>query len=148
MPLLQQINSDLKAALKNKDSIRVSTLRLLISAINYFLIDERKDTLSDDAVIGIIQKQVKQRNDSIESYQKGGRNELKEKEQAELHILESYLPQQLSDEDLLQLVKDVISDVGATSKKDMGLVIKNVLEKGKGVVDGKRASQCVSTFLK
>ena len=56
MPLLQQINSDLKAALKNKDSIRVSTLRLLISAINYFLIDERKDTLSDDAVIGIIQK--------------------------------------------------------------------------------------------
>ena len=148
MPLLQQINSDLKAALKNKDSIRVSTLRLLISAINYFLIDERKDTLSDDAVIGIIQKQVKQRNDSIESYQKGGRNDLKEKEQAELHILESYLPQQLSDEDLLQLVKDVISEVGATSKKDMGLVIKNVLEKGKGVVDGKRASQCVSTFLK
>ncbi len=148
MSILEQLNSDLKTALKNKEQLKVSTLRLLLSAINYYRINSKKDSLTDDEIMTIIRKQAKQRKDSIESYQKGGRNDLKEKEEAELKILEIYLPKQLSDEDLLQIAKDVISETGATSKKQMGEVIKKILEKCKGAVDGKRASQCVLNLLK
>ena len=147
MALIDKINSDLKEALKSKDAIKVSTLRLLISAIKYSQIDAKKEEINDKDVLSAIKKQVKQRKDSIESYEKGGREDLKQKEEAELAVLKAYLPDELSDEKLAELVKEVIRETGASTKKEMGKVIKTVIEKAGGAADGKKVSQLVGNLL-
>lgn len=147
--LYKQIEKDMKDALRARDSVRLNALRMLKSAVGYHLLEKGgKDKAPTDAdVIAVVQKQVKQRRDSIESYEKGGRTDLAEKEKTELAVLEGYLPKQLSEEELTTLVKATIAEVGATSKAQMGVVMKALMPKVAGKADGKLISQLVQKSL-
>ena len=130
-----------------KDADRLSTLRLLKSALGYLQIERKTDSLNDADVIVVIQKEGKKRRDAIEQYQTGGRPELAEKEAKELTVLESFLPPALSPEELDALVRATIQELGATSKKDMGPVMKAVQVKVAGRADGKTISGLVGKLL-
>lgn len=142
----QKIREDLKAAMIAKDETRVSTLRLLISELTYAKVG-KSEGLSDDAVISVIQKEVKKRKESIESYEKGGRPELAEKEKAELEILQKYLPEQISDEELTKIIEEAINKVGALSMADMGKVIGMVMGQVGARAEGARVSGLVKERL-
>lgn len=142
----EQINKDLKEAMKAKDTQKRDALRLLNSAFKQIEVDERKE-LTDEDVIKIIQKQVKQRNDSIEQYKEAGRDDLVAKEQLEIDYYKAYLPAQLSDEELENALKEIISQVGATSMKDMGKVMGTATKQLSGKADGKRINQTVKKLL-
>jgi len=122
MSLKDSINADIKAALKAREKEKAVTLRLIMAAIKQIEVDERKE-LSDDDVIAILSKMVKQRRESIEQYEKGGRPELAAKEQTELALIQTYLPAQLSEEEVDAMIAQAISDTGAESIKDMGKVM-------------------------
>lgn len=145
--LAQKIETDFKEALKAKDVIKTETLRMLKAALNNFLIEKRKAQIEEAELIGLIQKQVKLREDSIESFQKGGRKDLVEKESKEKSILESYLPKALSDQELESLVKAAIQKTGAKAKGDMGRVMKEALAQAQGRADGKRINEIASRIL-
>jgi uncharacterized protein YqeY len=149
MTLLERVDADLKEAMRAKDSLRLGVLRMLKSALKYGAIEKvgAEGDLSDADAVQVIRKQVKQRQDSIESFEKGGRPELAEKEKAELTILNSYLPQQMSAEELAKLVRETIAEVGATSKAQMGTVMKALQAKVAGRADGRALSQEVSRQL-
>ena len=132
--------------MKAKDTQKRDALRLLNSAFKQIEVDERKE-LSDDDIIKIIQKQVKQRNDSIEQYKEAGRDDLVAKEQLEIDYYKAYLPAQLSDEELENALKEIISQVGATSMKDIGKVMGAATKQLAGKADGKRINQTVKTLL-
>lgn len=144
--LIEKIEMDLKNALKSKDQLRVSTLRLLKSAIGYLAI-EKKDDLKDDDVISVIKKQVKQRKDSIEGFKKGNREDLAQKEHSELEILKVYLPEEITPEALSAIIDEAINETGASTSKDMGMVMKAVMAKTKGSADGKAVSSIVNEKL-
>jgi len=146
MSLREQINQDLKEAMKAKDVNKRDALRLLTSAFKQIEVDERKE-LSDDDVIKIIQKQVKSRNDSIEQYKKAGRDDLVEIEEREISYFEPYLPKQLSDDELKAELETIIAQVGATSMKDMGKVMGTASKALAQKADGKRINECVKTLL-
>jgi uncharacterized protein YqeY len=143
----EKMEREFITALKNKDAIKVSTIRMLKAEINNFKLDKNKKTLSDEEFLKIVQRQVKQHRDSIEQFKKGNREDLVTKETKELNILLAYLPQQLSQEDIKKMVGDVIKELNAATKKDMGKVMKAVMEKAKGRADGKAVSQIVSDAL-
>lgn len=145
--LAQKIDEDLKTALKAKDQIKVETIRMLKAAIKNYLIEKRKEQIEDNELIGLIQKQVKLREDSIESFKKGGREDLVQKETNEKTILESYLPKQLSDSELEAIVKKAISQTGSKAKTDMGKVMKEAMALAEGRADGKRINQSVARLL-
>jgi hypothetical protein len=147
MSLQERLSQDIKSAMLAKDADRLSTLRLLKSVIGYLLVERKTETLSDADFMGMVQKEVKKRRDAIEQYEKGGRPELAEKEKKEIPVLENFLPQALSAEELEQLVKTTIDETGATSKKDMGPVIKAVQAKAAGRADGKTISGLVGKLL-
>ncbi len=149
MTLLEKIDSDLKEAMRAKDATKLGVLRMLKSALNYAAIEKSGAQAELDAAVTtqVIRKQVKQRQDSIESFEKGGRPELVAKEKAELDILNSYLPQSLSAEELAKLVRDAIAEIGATSKAQMGAVMKAAQAKAAGRADGKPLSQEVQKQL-
>ena len=147
MTLQERLAQEMKAAMLAKDAARLGTLRLLKSAIGYTEIERKADKLSDGDFIAVVQKEVKKRRDSIEQFEKGGRVELAEKERAEIAVLESFLPQPLSSEELEQLIKATIQELGATGKKDMGPVIKAVQAKVAGRADGKTISGMVGKLL-
>ncbi|MFH1594600.1 MAG: GatB/YqeY domain-containing protein [Candidatus Omnitrophota bacterium] len=147
MSLEKRIESEFKAALKERDKTKVSTLRMLKSEMNYSLLGQDKKGLSEDDIVMIVQRQVKQHKDSISLFEKGNRGDLVEKEKRELDILLTYLPKQISCEELTKIINETIAEVGATTKKDMGKVIKAVLEKVKGATEGKKVSQIVSGLL-
>jgi len=138
---------EIKTAMLAKDADRLSTLRLLKSAVGYAQIERKVEPLSDGDFIAVVQKEVKKRRDSIEQFDKGGRPELAEKERKEILVLETFLPKPLSAEELEQLVKATIQELGATSKKDMGPVIKAVQAKAAGRADGKSISGLVGKLL-
>ena len=146
MSIKEQILQDLKTAMKEKDVQKRDALRLLSSAFKQIEVDERKE-LSDEDVIKIIQKQVKQRNDSIEQYQKAGRDDLAQKEQLEIDYYRIYLPAQLSDEELEAAVLAIIEKTGASSMKDMGKVMGAATKELAGKAEGKRVSACVKKLL-
>ena len=146
MTLKERINQDLKEAMKAKDTQKRDALRLLNSAFKQIEVDERKE-LSDEDVIKIIQKQVKQRNDSIKQYKEAGRDDLVAKEQLEIDYYKAYLPAQLSDEELETALKTIIENVGATSMKDMGKVMGAATKELSGKADGKRINQTVKKLL-
>jgi uncharacterized protein YqeY len=146
MSLKDQIRNDIKEAMKARDTERRDALRLLSSAMKQIEVDERIE-LNDDAVIKIIQKQVKQRNDAASQYKDAGRDDLYNKEMAEIKIYEQYLPAQLDDAELEAAVKNIISKVGAESMKDMGKVMGAASKELAGKADGKRISSCVKTLL-
>ena len=147
MTLEERMDADLKEALKAKDAIRVSTLRMVKAAMKNLAIDKRVEKMEDKDALGIISKQIKQHHDSIEQFIKGNRQDLVDKEKAELAILESYLPEQLSAEELKVIVKSAIEKVGAKGRADMGKVMKAAIEDAKGAADGKMLSQMVSEEL-
>lgn len=145
--LTQTINNDIKQAMLAKDSLRLNTLRMLKSALGYAAIEAKKDACSDSDVIAVIQKEAKKRKDAHEQFLKGDRPEQAEQEAQELKILESYLPTPFTPEELEAVVRDAISEIGATSKKEMGQVIKSVQQSSSGRADGKAISQMVGKLL-
>src|SRR5579862_9964936 len=147
MTLQERLSQDIKAAMLAKDADKLSTLRLLKSVIGYVQIERKTENLSDADFVGVVQKEVKKRRDAIEQYEKGGRPELAAKEKNEITVLETFLPKALSPEELEQLVKATIQEVGATSKKEMGPVIKAVQAKAAGRADGKTISVLVGKLL-
>jgi uncharacterized protein len=149
MTLQQRIDTDLKDAMRAKDATRLGVLRMLKSALGYAVIEKSgaDDKLDDTDFIQVVRKQAKQRQDSIESFEKGGRAELAAKEKAELDILNSYLPKQVSADELSQLVRETIASLGATSKAQMGAVMKTLQAKVAGRTDGKTLSQEVQRQL-
>ena len=147
MTLQERIDSDLKDAMRAKDAGRLNVLRMLKSALKYAAIEKADAGLDDAAASQVIRKQVKQRQDSIESFEKGGRPELAAKEKAELEILNAYLPKGLSAEELSTLVRETIAEVGATSKTQMGAVMKALQVKVAGRADGKMLSAEVQKQL-
>jgi len=148
MTLPERIDSDLKDAMRAKDAAKLGVLRMLKSALKYLAIEKSAEGQLDDAEAAqVIRKQVKQRQDSIEQFEKGGRPELAAKEKEELLILNAYLPKGLEAEELAALVREAISEVGATSKAQMGAVMKALQAKVAGRADGKTLSQEVSRQL-
>jgi len=147
MTLQERLAQEIKSAMLAKDADKLSTLRLLKSVIGYLLVERKTETLSDADFVGVVQKEVKKRRDAIEQYDKGGRPELAAKEKKEITVLEAFLPQALSQEELEQLIKATIAETGATSKKDMGPVIKAVQAKAAGRADGKTISGIVGKLL-
>jgi uncharacterized protein YqeY len=138
MTLPERIDSDLKDAMRAQDAVKLGVLRMLKSAIKYSAIEKAGggSQLDDAEAAQVIRKQVKQRQDSIESFEKGGRLELAEKEKNELAILTAYLPQGLSADELAKIVRETIAEVGATSKAQMGAVMKALQGKVAGRADG------------
>ncbi len=147
MTLLDRLAQELKAAMIAKDAARLSTLRLLKSAVGYAQIERRTENLTDAEIIALIQKEVKKRRDAAEQYEKGGRPELASKEKQEITVLESFLPQPLALDELEQLVRASIQELGATSKKQMGQVIKAVQARAAGRAAGKIISELVGKLL-
>lgn len=148
MTLSERIDSDLKEAMRAKDAGKLGVLRMLKSALKYSAIEKSGEGVLDDAEAAqVIRKQVKQRQDSIEQFEKGGRPELAAKEKEELLILNAYLPKGLEADQLAGLVRDAIAEVGATSKAQMGAVMKALQAKVAGRADGKTLSQEVSRQL-
>ncbi len=149
MSLAQKIDSDLKDAMRAKDATKLGVLRMLKSALKYAAIEKSgaEGELDEAEATAVIRKQVKQRQDSIESFEKGGRAELAEKEKGELEILNSYLPAAMSADDIARLVREAIAEVGATSRAQMGAVMKALGPKVAGRADGKTLSQEVQRQL-
>ncbi|HSZ26794.1 MAG TPA: GatB/YqeY domain-containing protein [Chthoniobacterales bacterium] len=149
MTIQEEIDADLKDAMRSRDAERLSVLRMVKSALTNAAIEKRGVTggLADSEAVGVIRKQVKQRRDSIESFEKGGRPELAAKERKEIEFLTEYLPQPLEEDEINQLVKDAIAEAGATSKAQMGAVMKIATEKAEGRVEGKKLSQAVQKAL-
>jgi len=146
MSLKNQLTEDMKAAMKAKQVDRLSTIRQLRSAIKNKEIEIGKE-LDDDAVISVIGTQVKQRREAAEMYRDNQRPELAAKEEAELAVLKQYLPAQLSEEEIRTIVTQVIIDVGATSLKDLGKVMPQVMVRTKGAAEGKLVNQLVREKL-
>ncbi len=144
--LIDQIQSDLKNAQLSRDEVGVSTLRLLLSEIKNGEISKGA-SLSDDNVISIIQREVKKRKEAAAGFRSGGREESALKEELEAKVLEGYLPEQISNEELTKLVQDTINELGAKSVADMGKVMGAVMGKAKGRVDGSQVSSIVKERL-
>ena len=144
--IADQIRADLTAAMKARDSGRTSTLRMVQAAIKNEQI-EKGGELEDADVLAVIKRGVKQRKDSIEQFEKADRQDLADKEKAELVILDAYMPAQMSDDDLEKLVKDTIAAVGAESKKDMGQVMKAIMAEHRDTVDGKKVQGVLGRLL-
>lgn len=146
MRLKEQISNDIKTAMKEKEVVKRDALRLLSSAMKQIEVDERKE-LSDEDIIKIIQKQVKQRNDSMAQYKEAGRTDLYDIEAAEAAIFETYLPQQLNDEELKAAIQSIITEIGATSIKDIGRIMGASSKSIGALADGKRINECAKALL-
>jgi uncharacterized protein YqeY len=149
--LRDQLNDALKTAMKDKNEVGVATLRLILAALKDRDIAARSkgvaDGIKDDEILSMLQSMIKQRRDSIEMYEKGGRLELAEQEAAEIAIIEGFLPKQLGDDEAAQAVDAVIADVGAESIKDMGKVMGALKAKYAGQMDFGKASALVKARL-
>ncbi len=146
MDIKTQLTNDLKEAMKSGDTTRKETVRLLRGAIKNAEINAGHP-LSDEEALAVIAKQAKQRRDSIEQYKQANRQDLVAEEQAELAIIESYLPAQLSDEEITARAQAVIAELGVSDMKGMGQVMKRLSQELRGVADGKRISQIVRGLL-
>jgi uncharacterized protein YqeY len=146
MGLREKIDADTKEALKAGAKDKVSTLRMLNAALKNKQIDKRR-TLTEEEVIETVRSLIKQRKDSIEQFAKGGRQDLVDKETAEVAVLETYLPQQLAREELEAMVRDAISQTGAQGARDMGKVMKALIPMVGGRADGKLVSELVKNAL-
>lgn len=146
MKFKTKIDQDMVVAAKEKDKITLSALRLIKAALHYREIDLKRD-LNDSEFLQTLSSMVKQRKDSIEQFARGGRPDLVEKEEAELKIIQAFMPQQMSEEDILQEIRKAIDETGALSVKDMGKVMKVLMPKLTGKADGKLLSEKVRTIL-
>jgi uncharacterized protein YqeY len=132
--------------MKASDTLRVSTLRLIKSAIKNREIDKGAE-LTDEDILQVLGSLLKQRTESVEMYRKGGREDLAEKEEAEIRIIQSYMPEPLSDDELKALIEETVKETGASSMKDMGRVMKAVMAKVKGRADGRKVNEMVRQIL-
>lgn len=146
MSILQQITEDMKQALKAQDKVRLNTLRLLLSQLKNARIDSGKELTPDDE-IAVLLNAAKKRKESIDAFEAGHRLDLAERERQELAIIQQYLPTQLSDAEVDQKVVEVIATLGATSLKDMGRVMAEVMKSLKGRADGKKVQEMVRSKL-
>jgi uncharacterized protein YqeY len=146
MALKERLDDDLKAAMREKDALRLGTIRGLKSAIKYREIELMKP-LDDAGVLGVVSSEIKRRKDSIEQYRAGNRQDLADKEEAEAKLLAAYLPAQLSAEELAAKVDEAIASTGAKGPKDMGAVMKALLPDVQGKADGKAVSELVKARL-
>jgi len=147
--LIETINNDLKDALKNRDMQALSVLRMIVSALNNEAIALKKkgQGLSQEEEIRVLKREVRKRKDSIEQYKKGGRGELAEKEEKELKILQKYLPEEMSQEEIKKIVEEVISEMGEVLPSQFGKVMGQVMAKVKGKADGAVVSKVVKEVL-
>lgn len=147
--LKQQLREELKQAMIARDELKMSVLRMLISAITYYEINKGGAgyEATDEDVLTVIGTQVKQRKDSIEQFENAGRQELADKEKKELELLSVYLPAQMTDEEIREVVKDAIAESGATSPAEMGKVMSLLMPKVKGKADGTLVSKIVKESL-
>lgn len=148
MSLSGKIDKDLIEALKAKDELKVSTLRLLKASLKNYAIEKKVKELEENDVIKLIKTQIKQRQDSIEAYRKGNRLDLVQKEEKEFDILKSYLPEELSPEELKNIISEVIKETSANSIKEMGKIMGLVMSKAAGRCDGRMVSSLVMEELK
>jgi uncharacterized protein YqeY len=147
MSLEDQINKDYIQAMKDRVAEKSGTLSYLRAMIKQVKVDKRLEVVADDEVIAVIKKQIKQRQDSIEQFEKGGRPELAAKEKVELEIMKAYLPAEMSADQIKVLIDAVVKEMGSVSMKDMGGVMKAVREKTGGRADGKLVSELVKEKL-
>jgi len=145
--LQEQINKDYISAMKQKDKVRASTLSFLRAQMKNAMIDAKAESLTDTQTVALIKKQVKQRQDSCQQYEKGGRDDLAAKERTEKEILQSYLPPEMPEDELTQMIAAAITEAGAQGMKDMGAVMKSVLPKVAGRADSQRVSAMVKDAL-
>jgi hypothetical protein len=147
VPTLEQISKELLDAMKSKDAVRTSTLRMLVSALRNKEIAKKK-ALAEGDVLDVIQSEAKRRREAIDEYGKANRSDLASKEEAELNVLKGYLPKMLSEAELQALVQAAIQSSGAKTPQDMGRVMSVVMPQIKGRADGKQAQQLVQQYLK
>lgn len=147
MEIRDQLMTDVKNAMRDKDSLKLNTLRFLQAAIKNREIEMRPNPITGDEILAVIKKLVKQRKESIEQYQAGGRQDLADQEAAELKILEAYLPAQMGRDQVEKIVGEVIAALGAKTVKDMGPVMKEVQTRTAGAADNKMVSEVVRAKL-
>lgn len=146
MALKERLDAELKTAMREKDTLKLSVVRMLKSAVKYREIELMKP-LDDAGVQGVIASEIKRRRDSVEQYRAGGRQDLADKEDAEIRILQAWLPEQLSEDELRAKVDEAIQKVGAQGPKDMGAVMKALLPEVQGRAEGKIVSDLVKARL-
>ena len=146
MPLLNQIQEDVKSALRNQERLKLTTLRMLVAAIQQKEIDTR-ETITEDGILAIIEKQVQLRKEAAEQYQAADRLELFEKENQEANILRLYLPEKLDDKAMITIIENIITSVGAKTIQDMGQVMSELKNQSQGRIDMKLASTIVRNLL-
>jgi uncharacterized protein YqeY len=146
MALKERLDQDLKDAMRAKDQLRLDTIRGLKSAVKYREIELMK-SLDDPGVLGVVASEIKRRRDSVEQYRAGNRQDLVDKEEAEIALLQAYLPQQLGEAELRAKVDEAVKKVGAQGMKDMGAVMKALLPEVQGRADGKAVSELVKARL-
>ena len=147
MTHFEKIKADMYEAMKSGEKVKANTLRSVLSKLKDKQI-EKRELLSSEEEIRILQMLVKQRKESIDLYKKGGRTELVDIEKQEMSIINSYLPKMMSEDDIKNIVKNVLDSTGASSMSDMGKVMPEVMRQGKGLIDGKTAQKFVSEMLK
>ena len=146
MVLYEKIQSDMYTAMKAGEKEKASTLRTVLAKLKDKQIDTR-EPLSEKDEIKVLQTLVKQRKESIDLYQKGGRSELAEAESFELEIINTYLPEMMNEDDVRKLIEEIIEETGAQSMADLGKVMPQIMKQGKGLIDGKIAQRIVSELL-
>lgn len=146
MNLSERLNEDMKQAMRDKDKFTLSTIRMIRSTIKYLEIDVKR-TLDDNEVLDILSREIKQRKDALQEFEKAGRDELAASTKAEIEIINKYLPEQLTEEEIKVIVQQTIQETGASSKSEMGKVMSALMPKVKGRADGKLVNQAVQQFL-
>lgn len=147
LTLLDKLNEDMKQAMRNKEKEKLSVIRMLKAALQNEAIHQGKKELSPEDEVNVLAKELKQRRDSVTEYDKAGRTDLSDKVRDEIKIVEDYAPKQLTAEEVEDIVKASINEVGATSKADFGKVMSNIMPKVKGKADGSIVNQLVKKYL-
>ncbi|MBB6454319.1 hypothetical protein HNQ94_002794 [Salirhabdus euzebyi] len=147
MTLLERLNHDMKEAMKKKDKPALNVIRMVKASIQNEAIKQGKPQLTEDEELSVLSRELKQRNDSLHEFQDAGRDDLVEKTDEEIKILQKYMPEQLSDDELATLVEETIKAVGAESKNDMGKVMGALMPKVKGKADGSKVNKLVMKHL-
>jgi uncharacterized protein YqeY len=146
MDLKERLTGDCRQAMKDGDKLKVSTIRLILSEIKNAEIAKRAE-LDEDELLSVVSREARKRRESIEEFGKGGRQDLVDKEESELEMIESYMPEQLSEDEVRRTVEQTIADVGATSASDLGKVMGALMPRLKGKADGKKVNQMVRELL-
>ncbi|MBI0576395.1 GatB/YqeY domain-containing protein [Neobacillus cucumis] len=147
MSLLERLNNDMKQAMKNKEKDKLSVIRMVKASLQNEAIKIGSSELSEEQELTVLSREVKQRKDSLHEFDKAGREDLVDKLRTELSIVELYMPKQLSDEEVSDIVKETIAETGATSKADMGKVMAAIMPKVKGKADGSLVNKLVQQHL-